>query len=62
MAKNDHPNDAISFANQTAPAPESPARRPFAEPKLRFVEPKLTQRGDLAQVTAGFFGTFTPDT
>ncbi|MFO1430478.1 MAG: hypothetical protein U1F76_10115 [Candidatus Competibacteraceae bacterium] len=27
-------------------------RRPFTEPKLQFIEPKLTKRGDLARVTA----------
>ena len=32
----------------------------FAEPKLEFIEPKLTDHGDLAGVTHAFFGTFTP--
>jgi hypothetical protein len=32
----------------------------FVEPRLCFVEPVLTPRGDLRQVTAGFFGPFSP--
>jgi hypothetical protein len=35
-------------------------RREFEEPKLEFVEPKLTDHGDLTRVTHGFFGTFVP--
>jgi hypothetical protein len=36
---------------------EKPA---FEEPKLTFVEPKLTPRGDLREVTAGFISGFSP--
>jgi len=32
---------------------------PFEEPRLAFIEPKLTPRGDLREVT-GFFGGFSP--
>jgi hypothetical protein len=35
-------------------------RREFEEPKLEFIEPKLTDHGDLTRVTHGFFGTFVP--
>jgi hypothetical protein len=36
-------------------------RQPWQEPKLAFVEPKLTAHGDLKQVTGqGFFGGSTP--
>ena len=35
------------------------AKPPFDEPKLAFLEPKLTPRGDLREVT-GFFGGFSP--
>ena len=36
-------------------------RQPWQEPKLAFVEPKLTAHGDLKQVTGqGYFGGFTP--
>ncbi len=36
------------------------ARSEFAEPTLRFVEPQLVKQGNLADVTAAFFGTFFP--
>jgi hypothetical protein len=40
----------------------SPEKQPWQEPKVAFVEPKLTPHGTLTEVTAqgGFFGTFTP--
>jgi hypothetical protein len=39
----------------------SQTRKPFAEPKLTFIEPKLTKHGDATKITGngnGFFGTF----
>ncbi|HJW85971.1 MAG TPA: hypothetical protein VJ440_04985 [Candidatus Brocadiaceae bacterium] len=40
---------------------DSHARKPFAEPKLTFIEPKLTKHGDATKITGnGLFGTFTP--
>ncbi len=47
-------------------APSRPAdRKAWEEPKLAFVEPKLTKHGDLEKVTGkrkrnGFFGEFSP--
>lgn len=42
----------------------SESRKPYIEPKLTFVEPKLTKYGDATKVTAtdgnGFFGDFSP--
>ena len=36
-------------------------KQPWQEPKLAFVEPKLTKHGELTAVTGqGFFGTFMP--
>jgi len=36
-------------------------KKPFLEPKLAFIEPKLTKHGDATKITQqGFFGTFTP--
>ena len=36
-------------------------KEPWQEPKLSFVEPKLTKHGSLEEVTGeGFFGGFTP--
>ena len=33
-------------------------KKTFVEPKLTWVQPKLTKAGDVKNVTAGFFGTF----
>ena len=35
------------------------SKKPWEEPKLDFVEPKLTKHGDLKNLT-GFFGPFSP--
>jgi hypothetical protein len=40
-------------------AGSTPGKRPWQEPKLKFVEPKLTKVGDLQKVT-GFFTTIFP--
>lgn len=39
---------------------EQATKQTWEEPKLAFVEPKLTKEGGLKDITAGFFGTFTP--
>ncbi|MBC2711362.1 MAG: hypothetical protein HGJ94_10315 [Desulfosarcina sp.] len=44
--------------NQVAIEPE---KKEFKEPKLKFIEPKLTKHGDATKITGGFFGTFTPN-
>jgi len=44
--------------NQTTAESE---KKEFREPKLKFIEPKLTKHGDATKITGnGFFGTFTP--
>jgi hypothetical protein len=43
-----------------AMADPASAKEPWQEPKLTFLEPKLTKHGQLEDVTAGFFNTFTP--
>ena len=46
---------------ETGTPPVSPPdKKPWEEPKLAFVEPKLTKHGNLEKVTHGFFGTFSP--
>jgi hypothetical protein len=35
-------------------------KQPWQEPKLAFVEPKLTKHGQLEKVTSGFICVFTP--
>jgi len=39
---------------------EQESKKPWEEPKLDFVEPKLTKHGDLKSLTTGFFGPFSP--
>lgn len=37
-------------------------KRPFEEPKLKFIEPELVKHGDATKLTKqGFFGTFNPE-
>ena len=40
--------------------PAAIAKPRFVAPKLTFVKPELVRQGSLADVTAGFFGTFIP--
>ncbi|NIO43356.1 MAG: hypothetical protein GTO41_26315 [Burkholderiales bacterium] len=40
--------------------PGKSEHKTFEEPELKFIEPKLTDHGDLTKLTHGFFGTFTP--
>ncbi|MFO1429139.1 MAG: hypothetical protein U1F76_03210 [Candidatus Competibacteraceae bacterium] len=47
-------------ATTAAEAPGEPPKPAFEEPRLTFIEPKLTPRGDLRKVTAGIFGGFSP--
>ena len=36
-------------------------KKPFDEPKLTYLTPKLTERGSVQEVTLqGFFGSFSP--
>ena len=45
---------------ESTPAPSS-GKTPWQQPKLTFVEPKLTKQGSLEEVTGqGFFGAFSP--
>jgi hypothetical protein len=38
----------------------SGGQQPWEEPRLTFIEPKLTKHGKLEEMTAAFFGGFTP--
>jgi hypothetical protein len=42
-----------------APRADS-AKNSWQEPKLTFVEPKLTRQGDFVEITGQFFGAFSP--
>jgi len=52
----------VSYEEGAQGATPSPAsgKEPWQEPKLAYIEPKLTEHGELGAVTAGFFGGFTP--
>lgn len=39
---------------------QGPAKPAFEEPRLAFIEPKLTPHGDLRDSTASFIGSFDP--
>jgi hypothetical protein len=43
----------------SSPSP-STGKKPWQEPKLAFVQPKLTKHGELEKVTSGFFCPFEP--
>ena len=43
-----------------ATADRASGLQPWEEPRLAFIEPKLIKHGKLEEMTAGFFGTFTP--
>jgi hypothetical protein len=53
---------------RTTPAHEEPGaesflaegKQPWQEPKLTFIEPKLTHHGTVQEVTGQSFGTFPP--
>jgi len=48
---------------QESAASQSPDKKPWQEPKLSFVKPKLTKHGELKELTGinnGFFGPFSP--
>jgi hypothetical protein len=56
MTETSNSTHAPTGSEQLARAADKP---PFEEPKLTFIEPKLTPRGDRREVT-GFFTTFSP--
>ena len=35
-------------------------KKPFEEPKLTYIKPKLNKQGKVTQVTQSFFGSFSP--
>jgi hypothetical protein len=59
MEKTDNQNLPSGPEQDTTLTPAD--KQPWQEPKLAYVEPKVTAHGDLKQVTGdGFFGGFTP--
>lgn len=39
---------------------ETISKKSFEEPKLKFIQPELKERGDVTKITAGFFQVFSP--
>ena len=54
----DQPNTKL--VSLPSPAIEAGEKQPFVEPKLTFVQPRLTKQGEAFTITAGFFQTFSP--
>jgi hypothetical protein len=55
-------NDGTVVRHEEQGASPEP-RKQFTQPRLRFIEPKLSKHGELADVTKdflGFFGSFSP--
>jgi hypothetical protein len=44
---------------ETSATPSQPKESEWVEPKLTYLEPKVTEHGELKDVT-GFLGTFSP--
>jgi hypothetical protein len=55
VGKDEHMNQDKFEGSQSG----QESKKPWEEPKLDFVEPKLTKHGDLKSLT-GFFGPFSP--
>lgn len=53
-------NLANQSAQEESGLKESQNRKQFTEPRLTFIEPKLTKHGDATEITAGFFGPVSP--
>lgn len=53
-------SDKVQAKDDLKDGDSSLNKKKFTEPKLEFVEPKLTKQGDATKITAQFFGTFYP--
>jgi hypothetical protein len=62
MTQEPEPRMQPGPAAQDSTAEAASGAQPWEEPKLTFIEPKLTKHGQLEEVTGqgGFFGPFTP--
>ena len=53
-------NNEVSQNERERPGQDSPiSKKNWEEPRLTFVEPKLTAHGTLGEVTGAFFGSFS---
>lgn len=53
-------SERIAEGKQGENLDTSQTRKPYTEPKLTFIEPKLTKYGDATTITNSFMGTFSP--
>ncbi len=60
MDNNEREQSLSQQQSQNGQALKGRDKKAWKEPKLAFVEPKLTKAGDLKSLTGGFFGTFSP--
>ena len=49
----------VNETNRPQEEAQTEEKRPFKEPKLTYVTPKLVEHGEVTDLT-GFFGTFYP--
>jgi hypothetical protein len=47
-------------ANRPQEEVQAEEKRPFEEPKLTYVTPKLIEHGKVTDITQAFFGEFYP--
>ena len=50
-------SDKVKEKEDVMEGGSSENKKVFTEPKLKFVEPKLTKQGDATKITGQFFGT-----
>jgi hypothetical protein len=51
---------ATKIEDQQSDLGNSAVKKPWQEPKLTFIKPRLTDHGKLEEVTGQFFGQFSP--
>jgi hypothetical protein len=62
MKEDDMSSTTNPHSDPAIDGPSTPGgKSSWVEPKLEFVEPKLTLHGNLGRVTGGFLGTFNPE-
>ena len=60
MTQEPEPHVQPERAARNGTAEAASGAQPWEEPKLTFIEPKLTKHGQLEEVTGAVFGPFTP--
>ena len=60
MKQHDKMGPNVTDASELERINANDGKSSWVEPRLKFVEPKLTEHGGLQRITGGFFGTFSP--